>query len=398
MGIDPITPFNEGLKYDILLLDLTLRAIAGWERQALKFQSAATATRGRRLLQDLRERRMSLADPWKRRRMTADEIKTADKLVFEIDDILPSLREKVEAPNLAGTNEAELAVVADVLNKVTEGFRGILTADETAAKAGTSATSSEKSLKPGPGAARPGGDRALSRGGGNRRGGTPMGSHNIHDQLGTFKGKRIGSIYDGGGAAGRALLDDIRAVTQNAQSLRNAALATADRAKAADCVTRLRKALDGTRDPAARGELERMTRDLTKKYDLGGGPTSPAGTDSAWFLGQLRAQARDIANALDAMIDTTIDNRTREDLGRLSGQVRLQYGLTAEDTGPGSPVPSQARTDQAARTDQRRQQGREVAATLDRLAAGTDDPALREALEGMAQRAWATFGRPRTGQ
>jgi len=225
----------------------------------------------------------------------------------------------------------------------------------------------------------------------------------MDDALGTFKGKRVTDVYEGGGAAGRALAEDFKGEVQGHLSQREKAARVVKTAQAIETVAKLRRCLAATKDAVKCQEIQVLINGLTKQFDLADGQKAQRpGTGlltadegkAVQLLVTRRSQARDIAVALEAMIDTTIDNPTREALGLLAGKIRLEYQIPAEERGPGSLVFTPGQADQISLTDQRREQGRAMAASLDDLADKTDDPNLREVLRSTANRAWATFGRP----
>ncbi len=89
--------FGADADRDRNLFELTKAAVRDYQRRATGPLSRAELARGKRLLQDLRERKLSAADPWKRKNLTSKETRALDKLCAEIDDLTASFAKTMAA-------------------------------------------------------------------------------------------------------------------------------------------------------------------------------------------------------------------------------------------------------------------------------------------------------------
>jgi len=236
-----------------------------------------------------------------------------------------------------------------------------------------------------------------------------MTAHNMYDHLGTFKDKRITNISEGGGAAGRALLGDFKAVTSDARSAKNAALQVAKAAQAILAVEDLKEARERTTDPAQRKEIDALIAQLTKVYTIdasadkaadGGvspgwdrmdrtrrGATGGGGVDpQASLLASWIRQAEDIIACLEEQAAQTPDVYLRESLARIAGQYRLEYGITKK-------FPVRPRQDFMTQSPERTRAS--IKDGMDRfevLVNRTTDPELRAAAEAMIHQVRARYG------
>jgi hypothetical protein len=412
--------FDPGLGGDLALLDLTRRAIADWERQSVKGQTPGPwqASRGRRLLQDLRERRLSLADSWKRRKMTAAEIKKADRAVFEVDDLIRSLAPKIAAITPAtvqkgapapGTGKGKSAAKPpDALGDPREGsaewIRGQIESINEDPKirelVETWVIGWQRELD----TLREAGDennprlaelqdlldlyeQATEKGKGSMR------AHNMYDDQGTFKGKPIRDVMAGGGAAGRALLGDFKRPVAEARTARQTASKVAKAAEARRLVADLQKAHGVTRDPVQRKEIEGIIARLTEKFELSDSTKSQE-ADAAKILAEWRLQAEQLVFALESLIEQTAELPLRESLGQFAGRIRQQYSIL-------SVQPPHLEPEGLAQVKDRREQAGRVIADLEGWRDKTDDQALERELDRMAKdlrRTYGIVGPPLAGQ
>lgn len=207
------------------------------------------------------------------------------------------------------------------------------------------------------------------------------------------------SSITGKKAEDTAIHEDFKALQQG-QDLRQANVSGfVDQVKAIEMKGELQQILAKTTDAGKRAEITKVIGELTTKFNLqedatkAFNPSQKLEVEPVSLLAKYRAQARDIAAGIEAMIPLTTDQPHRESLGMLAGKIRLQYGIPADEVGPGTlRLDSPARRDQMALTERRRQEIREHATQLDDWAVRTDDPVLRQVLTEVAMRMWAQVG------
>ena len=208
---------------------------------------------------------------------------------------------------------------------------------------------------------------------------------NQFDAEGTFKGKLIGSIYEGGGAAGRAILDDFKAPQRDHVSRREAANKVAMTAEAVRVVTNLQTARAKVTDPLERKEIDDLVKGITAKYGLSDG-NKAATSEAGRLLAAWRLQAEQLVFAIERLIDQTSEAPLAEAMGRFAGRIRMQYNILSEQPPP--------RLNFEAQTQLKDKRDQAIAAIV-QLESGrdkTDDPTLRRELDRMSGDLRSTYG------
>ena len=207
----------------------------------------------------------------------------------------------------------------------------------------------------------------------------------MDDALGTFKGKRVTDVYEGGGAAGRALAEDFKGEVQGHLSQREKAARVVKTAQAIETVAKLRRCLEATKDAVKCQEIQVLINGLTKQFDLSDGNKIVTSEEGS-LLAKWRLQAEQLVFSIESLISQTAEAPLREAMGRFAGRIRMQYSILSEQPPP--PLNFQAET----QIKDKREEAIAAIVQLESVRDKTDDPTLRQELDRMSGDLRRTYG------